>query len=133
MKLHARPLGAYLALAFTLISILLTGVLVVIIERKVIDQAKGQIGDRLAGLALQTSDKLDRGMFERYREVALLSSQIAYANSATNDADHGKLLARVQKSYQFYDWIGMTDLDGKVLVSGSGLLLRRWFARRTTG
>ena len=122
MKLHARPLGVYLALAFTLISILLTGVLVLLIENKVIDQAKGQVGDGLAALALQTSDKLDRGMFERYREVALISSQIGFVNATGTSADHGKLLARVQKSYKFYDWIGMTDLDGKVLVSGSGLL-----------
>jgi PAS domain S-box-containing protein len=139
MKLQARPLGAYLALAFTLLCILLTGVLVLIIESRVIDQAKGQIGDGLAALALQTSDKLDRGMFERYREVALLSGQIAYANAAGGVADHGKVLARVQKSYQFYDWIGMTDLDGKVLVSGSGLLqgadvsARPWFRQGLHG
>jgi len=139
MKPTARPLGAYLALAFTLISILLTGVLVLIIEHKVIDQAKGQIGDNLAGLALQTSDKLDRDMFERYREIALLSSQIAFAGPAVTNADHGKLLTRVQKSYRFYDWIGLTDLDGKVLASGSGLLqgadvsARPWFRQGLRG
>ena len=138
MKPHARPLGAYLALAFILISILLTGVLVLIIENKVITQFKHEIGTDLAGLALQTSDKLDRGMFERYREVALISSQIAYSGEAGNQA-HAKLLARVQKSYRFYDWIGMTDLDGKVLVSGSGLLdgadvsARPWFRQGLRG
>lgn len=139
MNLHARPLGAYLALAFTLISILLTGVLVLIIEHKVIGQVKRDIGNDLAGLALQTSDKLDRGMFERYREVALISSQIAYSSAAVTNADHAKLLARVQKSYRFYDWIGMTDLAGKVLVSGSGLLAgadvsaRPWFRQGMRG
>jgi PAS domain S-box-containing protein len=132
MQPNARPLGAYLALAFIVISILLTGVLVLIIENKVITQFKQEIGTDLASLALQTSDKLDRGMFERYREVALISSQIAYSGAAGSEA-HAKLLARVQKSYRFYDWIGMTDLDGRVLVSGSGLLngadvsARPWF------
>jgi PAS domain S-box-containing protein len=139
MNFHARPLGAYLALAFTLISILLTGVLVLIIEQKVIGQVKREIGSDLASLALQTSDKLDRGMFERYREVALISSQIAYAGPTVTNAEHGKLLARVQKSYRFYDWIGLTDLDGKVLVSGSGLLqgadvsARPWFRQGMRG
>ncbi len=139
MNLHARPLGAYLALAFTVISLLLTGVLVLIIEQKVIGQVKREIGSDLASLALQTSDKLDRGMFERYREVALISSQIAYAGPGVTNADHAKLLARVQKSYRFYDWIGMTDLDGKVLVSGSGLLTgadvsaRPWFRQGMRG
>jgi PAS domain S-box-containing protein len=139
MNLHARPLGAYLALAFTVISILLTGVLVLIIEQKVIEQVKREIGSDLASLALQTSDKLDRGMFERYREVALISSQIAYAGPAVTMADHARLLARVQKSYRFYDWIGMTDLHGKVLVSGSGLLqgadvsARPWFRQGMRG
>jgi PAS domain S-box-containing protein len=144
MKTSARPLGAYLALAFTLICILLTGVLVLIIEHKVIDLVKRQIGDGLAGLALQTSDKLDRGMFERYREVALISSQIALTNSSSADpsasnAEHAKLLARVQTSYRFYDWIGLTDLNGKVLASGSGLLegadvsARPWFRQGLRG
>jgi hypothetical protein len=81
MQPNARPLGAYLALAFIVISILLTGVLVLIIENKVITQFKQEIGTDLASLALQTSDKLDRGMFERYREVALISSQIAYSGA----------------------------------------------------
>jgi len=139
MQPHARPLGAYLVLAFTLISILLTGVLVLIIEQKVIGQVKREIGNDLSSLALQTSDKLDRGMFERYREVALISSQIAYSGAATGNAAHARLLARVQKSYRFYDWIGMTDLDGKVLVSGSGLLAgadvsaRPWFRQGMRG
>lgn len=139
MKLSARPLGAYLALAFILISILLTGVLVLIIEQKVIGQVKEQIGNGLAGLALQTSDKLDRGMFERYREVALMSSQIAYSSASSSTADHAKLLTRVQKSYRFYDWIGLTDLDGRVLASGSGLLqgadvsARPWFRQGLRG
>ena len=139
MKLHARPLGAYLALAFILISILLTGGLVLIIENKVIGQFKNEIGTDLAGLALQTSDKLDRGMFERYREVALISSQIAYTGVAAGNDAHRKLLTRVQKSYRFYDWIGLTDLSGKVLVSGSGLLegadvsSRPWFRQGLRG
>ena len=139
MNLRARPLGAYLALAFTLISILLTGVLVLIIEHKVVGQVKREIGADLAALALQTSDKLDRGMYERYREVALISSQIPYFSPSVGNAEHAKLLARVQKSYRFYDWIGMTDLDGKVLVSGSGLLqgadvsARPWFRQGLRG
>jgi PAS domain S-box-containing protein len=139
MKSRARPLGAYLALAFILISILLTGVLVLIIEQKVIGQAKQHIGDGLAGLALQTSDKLDRGMFERYREVGLMSSQIALSGSGVKNADHAKMLTRVQKSYRFYDWIGLTDLYGKVVASGSGLLTgadvssRPWFRQGLRG
>ncbi|MDQ2820317.1 MAG: ATP-binding protein [Pseudomonadota bacterium] len=139
MKLTTRPLGAYLALAFTLMTIVLTGVLVMIIEHKVIDQVKRQIGDGLAGLALQTSDKLDRGMFERYREVALMSGQIAYSSASTSTADHARLLERVQKSYRFYDWIGMTDMNGRVLASGSGLLTgvdvseRPWFRQGLRG
>jgi PAS domain S-box-containing protein len=139
MKMNARPLGAYLALAFILISVLLTGVLVVIIENKVIDQVKQEIGADLAGMALQTADKLDRGMFERYREVGLISSQIAFSSTSASLADHARLLARVQKSYRFYDWIGMTDLDGKVLATGSGLLqgadvsARPWFRQGLRG
>ena len=72
-RLLPRALGAWLALAFVALSIVLTLVLTSLIERKSSEQVETSIGHGLAELAMQTSDKLERGMFERYREVGLLA------------------------------------------------------------
>jgi PAS domain S-box-containing protein len=133
-----RSLGAYLALAFSLLSILLTLVLVEVIERAALDEVKSRIGHGLGELAMQTSDKLDRGMFERYREVSLLARRRGLAPGA-NDAERRQILNDVQDSYEYYDWIGLAGLDGKVQVATRGLLegadvgQRPWFGKALRG
>jgi hypothetical protein len=56
-------------------SVLFTLILVAVVERAGVDEVKTSIGHGLAELAMQTTDKLDRGMFERYREVNLLAQR----------------------------------------------------------
>ena len=129
-----RGLGAQLALAFSLLSIVLTLTLVAVVERRAVDQIKTRIGNSLADLAAQTSDKLERGMFERYREVGLIASRTILTNPDYNLNQRRQALARVQQSYAYYEWLGVTDLNGKVLVASNGLLegadvsKRPWFA-----
>jgi PAS domain S-box-containing protein len=131
-RLLPRALGAWLALAFTLLSIVLTLVLTAVIERKAAEQVKTSIGHGLAELALQTSDKLERGMFERYREVSLIA-QRHDLRPGTPLAARRDALERVQASYGYYSWIGMTGIDGKVQVAARGMLegvdvsRRPWF------
>jgi PAS domain S-box-containing protein len=134
----SRSLGAYLALAFSLLSVLLTMVLVVVIERAALDEVKTRIGHGLGELAMQTSDKLDRGMFERYREVSLLARRRGLA-PGVNNADRRQILNDVQDSYEYYDWIGLAGLDGKVQVATRALLegedvgQRPWFGKALRG
>ena len=132
-KLLPGSLATQLALAFSLLSIVLTVALVALVERRAIDEAENAIGQGLADLAAQTSDKLERGMFERYREVALLAAQPGLTDPGTDPARLARALARVQQSYSYYEWLGIVGLDGKVLASGNGLLAgvdvsaRPWF------
>ncbi|WP_051971701.1 ATP-binding protein [Massilia sp. 9096] len=137
-RLRPRALGAWLALAFTLLSIVLTLLLVGVIERKATEQVKSSIGNGLAELALQTSDKLERGMFERYREVGLLAQRL----SARTDLAPGQrraTLEQLQSGFGFYSWIGVAGLDGRVEVAAHGLLEgvdvsgRPWFGRALRG
>jgi PAS domain S-box-containing protein len=131
-RLLPRALGAWLALAFTLLSIVLTLVLTAVIERKATEQVETSIGHGLAELALQTSDKLERGMFERYREVSLIAQRRDLAPDMPLDARRAAL-ERVQASFGYYSWIGMTGIDGRVQVAAKGLLegvdvsKRPWF------
>ena len=121
-SLFPRGLGAQLALAFSLLSVVLTVALVAVVERRAVEQIKTRIGNSLADLAAQTSDKLERGMFERYREVGLIASRTILTTQGYSEARRRQALALVKQSYPYYEWLGVTDPAGKVLVSASGLL-----------
>ncbi|MDB5792761.1 MAG: sensor histidine kinase [Massilia sp.] len=139
-KLLPRGLGAQLAVAFCLLSVVLTGALVTLFERRAIAQIEAQIGQGLADLAAQTSDKLERGMFERYREVALIAARTGLIEASEGSRiRRAETLARVQHSYSYYEWLGIANVDGEVLASGNNLLVgvnvasRPWFREGLRG
>jgi PAS domain S-box-containing protein len=131
-SLLPRRLGAWLALAFTLLSVVLTVLLVNVIEHRNTEQVKTSIGYGLTELALQTSDKLERGMYERYREVRLIAQRRGLRSDSPL-ARRRETLDQMQDSYGYYSWIGVAGLDGKVQVAAKGLLegadvsKRPWF------
>lgn len=134
-----RGLAGYMALAFSLLSIILTFVIVEVVEHKATQHVEETIGRGLAEVALQTSDKLDRGMFERYREVALLARRSELGDESRPLAARRAMLDDVLNSYRYYGWIGLAGLDGKVKVAAKGLLegkdvsARPWFSRAMKG
>lgn len=131
-QLLPRRLAAWLALAFTLLSFLLSVLLVTVIERRNTEQVKTSIGNGLEELALQTSDKLERGMYERYREVRLIAQRRGLRPQSPL-ARRRETLDQMQDSYGYYSWIGVAGLDGKVQAAARGLLegadvgKRPWF------
>ncbi|MGB9110070.1 MAG: cache domain-containing protein, partial [Telluria sp.] len=131
-SLLPRRLGAWLALAFTLLSVVLTFLLVSVIERRNTGQVETSIGYGLAELAMQTSDKLERGMYERYREVRLIAQRRGLRPESPLERRR-ETLDQMQDSYGYYSWIGVAGLDGKVQVAAKGLLegadvsKRPWF------
>ena len=138
----SRGIGAYLAVAFSGLSILLTIILVEVIGLTASAQVKSNIGNGLAELALQTSDKLDRGMFERYREVQLMAQRkdLTSANSDARDADDKRMVLDArQETYRYYAWIGLVDTQGKVMVAtqkmleGADVSQRPWFRNALAG
>ncbi|QJE01902.1 PAS domain S-box protein [Massilia forsythiae] len=141
-RLHAlrpRGLAGYLALAFSALSIVLTVVVVAVVEREASRHVTQTIGHGLGELALQASDKLDRGMFERYREVSLIARRFSRADADLSHDGLRALLDDVRDTYSYYSWIGLTDLQGKVMVSAGGLLegadvsRRPWFKEGGSG
>jgi PAS domain S-box-containing protein len=133
-----RALGAWLALAFTLLAIVLTLAIITVIEHKANGQVKESIGNGLAELAMQTSDKLERGMFERYREVSLMTTRPDLVGDAPL-AQRRAILDERQASFGYYSWIGLAGLDGKVIAATHGLLegvdvgKRPWFRKALEG
>lgn len=134
-----RSLGTWLALAFSLLSVVLTLLLVEVVDIAATGQVETSIGNGLRELALQTADKLDRGMFERYREVRLLAQRRDLAPGNATLAERRAVLEGIQDTYGFYDWIGMAGTDGRVQVAGRGLLegvdvsQRPWFRNALRG
>jgi signal transduction histidine kinase len=114
--------------------LLITLALASVLDILFTQREKQDIGQQFAELALQATDKLDRSLFERYREVQILANQPGLGMADTLD-DKRRLLEDMQKTYAYYAWLGLTDLQGKVLVSANRVLegvdvaKRPWFAR----
>lgn len=134
-----RGLAGYLGLAFTALSVALTVVVVAVVEREASRHVEHTIGHGLGELASQASDKLDRGMFERYREVGLIAKRLSLAYSSLGPSIWREMLDDVRATYGYYSWIGLADLQGKVMVSAGGLLegadvsARPWFREARKG
>ncbi|MGZ3181118.1 MAG: PAS domain S-box protein [Telluria sp.] len=132
-----RRLGAYLALAFSLLSIVLTLILVEVIGSDASDRMRSQIGGSLQDLAVQTANQLDRGMFERYREVRLMAgrSDVTVGDAPTRR----RALEAFQATYPYYAWIGVAGMDGKVqsatrgMLEGADVSQRPWFKNALRG
>jgi PAS domain S-box-containing protein len=97
-------------------------------------QVKVDVGRSLAELAYQMSDKLDRGMFERYRDIQIISTLdelTSYPNTSTFQVR--VLLEKLQSTYSDYAWIGFADHQGIVqastgkLLEGKNVSQRPWF------
>lgn len=131
-----HSLSAYLAFAFSLMSILLTLILTAVMERSATAHVERSIGANLAELAHQTASRLDRSMFERHREVRLMTQRLkAYDDPELLTRE----LAALQASYPYYAWIGLADPTGKVLASTKDMLVgqdvskRPWFSGALNG
>ena len=130
---RSRSLGLYLALCFSLLSVLLTLILVVVIDVTVTKQAKASIGASLAELSYQMSYRLDRAMFERYREVQLMAERMGRDGQAVRGPENRRALDSLQRTYPHYAWMGATDTQGQVLLATRGVLeggdvsARPWF------
>jgi PAS domain S-box-containing protein len=129
-------LGTWLAFTFSALSVLLTVILTFVIERTASAQVGSAIGSNLAELANQTTGRLDRSMYERYREVELIANRLGPDH--TWERVQGELTA-VQASYRHYAWIGVADPQGVVRAASRGMLLgvdvgqRPWFLNAIKG
>ncbi|UTY60031.1 ATP-binding protein [Massilia sp. erpn] len=135
-----RPgIGSYLAMAFCAMAVLLSVILSQVLGLIAGGQVKADIGGALAELALQTSDKLDRGMFERYREIELMSRRQDLRAPELAPANKRAILNERQATYQYYAWIGITDASGKVLAAthslleGANVAAQPWFDQALQG
>lgn len=129
-----RHLGVRLALAAAgtvlLLSLVLSGLVGYLSGRQLTQAAQRSLNE----LAFQMADKLDRGMFERYRDVQILAG-LAPIRAPDSLMEAQQSLEHFQQSYPDYAWMGLTNREGRVTASTGGLLIgadvsqRTWFQR----
>lgn len=117
-----RSLNTRLGLAITAIALILALSASLMAGRAVSRQVKTDVGQQLANLAYQMTDKLDRGMFERYRDIQIIASLNELRDPQASQATQRSLLETLQVTYPDYSWIGFADSQGIVQVSTKGLL-----------
>lgn len=139
IRFNRIALAPSLAIAMAAAMLLLTFVTLQLVGHTSTRQAETDIGSGLAELAFQTTDKLDQGMYERYREVKLMAERHEITDPDVPHSVKRAVLDSMQATYPYYAWIGVTDAAGKVRVSSKGLLEnvdvsgRPWFAAAFKG
>lgn len=132
-------LAPSLAAVSAAVMLLLTLVTLQVVGQTVARQVEQEIGQNLAELSFQTTDKLDRGMYERYREVQLMAERYEVTGADVPVTTKRWALERMQQTHPYYAWIGITDNDGLVRIATGALLEgkdvsgRPWFKAANAG
>ncbi|RIY40368.1 sensor domain-containing diguanylate cyclase [Neopusillimonas maritima] len=88
---------------------------------------RGQILYHLANTA---AIAISENLRERSREVELLARSPLYVNADFSSSEFRASLERLQQSYPYYSWIGLTDINGVVQTATGGLLAGQSVAQR---
>lgn len=87
-------------------------------------------GQSLAELSHYLTQRLDRGMFERYREIEIVSSIETIRNPKAPLLEKRSLLEKLQITHPHYAWIGLTDPQGHIVASTGGILEGKDISKR---
>ena len=126
-------LRVLLAAAITLLALLITLVVSTTIGRSGVERVQHEIGLSLAMLADQMQDKLDRGLFERVREINSAAEIFAMRDKGQESPSMRRWLELAQSTFPDYAWIGVADTTGKVIASterqieGQSVAQEGWF------
>ncbi len=89
----------------------------------------------LQDVAVQMARTLDQALYERFNDIHILATLDAMKDPRASLHSKRALLEKLQASFPEYAWIGITDIQGKVLASTKGMLegadvsKRPWFSQ----
>jgi two-component system, cell cycle sensor histidine kinase and response regulator CckA len=132
-----RQLRTGIAFTFAVSTLLLSVFLSVLVGLLTRQQIQQNITGQMQATAQQMVDKLDLGMFERYREIQNAATLLSTGNLSA--VEKQELVEMLQRTYTDYSWIGLTDREGTVLVSTGRILegvdvsARPWFVEGLRG
>jgi len=96
-------------------------------------------GIAIRDLATAVAAMVAENIREREREIELLAQTPLLRRAPLDSPDLQQTVERVQRSYPYYTWLGMTDAEGTVRVANGGLLAgasvkaRPWFIEGAKG
>ncbi|MEH7094928.1 diguanylate cyclase domain-containing protein [Neobacillus vireti] len=114
-------LRTYVAVLFAVGIFGITAILSMMIGTQSSQKVEEQIGNTLSATAYNMADKLDHFMWSRAGEINVISQLKDIQNPA--DAQQVQiLLNKLQESIPAFSWVGVTDVNGKVLAATNGIL-----------
>ena len=132
-KLNPRhSLVAQISYATAAVSIVLSIVLGFYAAEMSRQQIEREQGETFARRAQGIVDVLDRGMFERYREMQVVASLEDITNPAVSIDRKRNVLEKLQQTFNAYAWVGICDDKGIGSVGtgkyleGKDLIKRPW-------
>ncbi|HEY9605584.1 MAG TPA: hypothetical protein V6C85_28530, partial [Allocoleopsis sp.] len=128
-----RRLPSQLGLGIAILALFLSTLTSLSIGYNTSVQLESERGQSLAELAHNLTVLLDRGMFERYREIQIVTALETIQNPNVPTSEKRSLLEKLQSTYPDYAWIGLTNPQGRVIAStkrileGQDVSSRPWF------
>ncbi|MBL6454075.1 sensor histidine kinase [Belnapia sp. T6] len=110
-----------LALAFGLVALLAVAGTTLLTGREATIQAREDAIETLHTFARGMADRLDRGMFERWRDIRILATDPVLSNPTAPLEARRAVLRRVQESYPDYAILAFIEPGGRVLVDSRKL------------
>ena len=115
-------LATLLAVAFGALALVLTGGMAIVADSVATPQIQREIGNQLAGFAVEMRYKLDQGMFERWRDIQVAASLDTIRNPSANLDAKRAVLKRLQATYPDYAIVGLASPRGVVLAASNRLI-----------
>ena len=136
-KSSPLSLRSLVAAALALLSGLAVAAAVATTEQTATREARKAATDGVASLAALLRDRLDRAVFERYRDI-YIASTLALDRPGM-EGDWRRVVDRLRATYPDYVWIGLVAADGRIIAASGGHLEgtdasgRTWFQEGLRG
>ena len=132
-------LATLLALLFGGLGLVLTLGMAVVVDRAASQHVRADVTQEVAGIASQMRDKLDREMFERWRDIQIAASLDSIRDPELDVDAKRAVITRLQATYPDYAIVALVSPDGHVvatsnrMVEGSDVSKREYFIHGRTG
>ncbi len=124
-----------IGLGFSVLALVLFGMVGYVSSQDARQQSERETAMALQQLADRLAQRLDSDMAARYRDVGQLASLSGLMGLDMAPDKWRQMIDRLQASNQHYSWIGVADVNGRVIAATSGLLEqadvqdRPWFTK----
>jgi PAS domain S-box-containing protein len=123
LRSRVRPgLRALLAIAFAVLAAATGGGAALLAQRDSATVLRDDAGEALAEASRSVADTLDRGMFERWRDISVVASLDPMRDPAATPETRRGLLRRLHKTYPDYAILAFISPDGRVAATSNGMV-----------